>query len=246
MSCVTPALLNASRQVLAVLPTGILLAAQLGIFVIVGAISGLAAYFSQRPPAAQRADLRRSSSTQLADSRHSSSAPSTSSQTPGGVLADAISSGSAGLVPTEVWATPTNAPSAAIANFPAHPSISCWLCFEAKHRLTKGVVRKLYTNEDGIFEQLNLSLGAAERRECDGVTCAYTQLLAEALHDDAKQRLRRQRPPKKLYRGLRDLSSSQQRAFEARIGGRIYLHSFTSTSADPTVALCFGVLSRAT
>ena len=71
-----------------------------------------------------------------------------SSRIPGKALAEAIVQANHGLSPGEVWSRPAIEPSTAIASFPAHPSIACFACFEAEHRLNKGVVRKLYTNED--------------------------------------------------------------------------------------------------
>lgn len=70
------------------------------------------------------------------------------SRIPGKALAEAIVQANHGLSPGEVWSRPAIEPSTAIASFPAHPSIVCFACFEAEHRLNKGVVRKLYTNED--------------------------------------------------------------------------------------------------
>ena len=71
-----------------------------------------------------------------------------SSRIPGKALAEAIVQANHGLSSEEIWSRPAIEPSTAIAGFPAHPSIACFACFEAEHRLNKGVVRKLYTNED--------------------------------------------------------------------------------------------------
>ena len=71
-----------------------------------------------------------------------------SSRIPGKALAEAIVQANHGLSLEEIWSRPAIEPSTAIAGFPAHPSIACFACFEAEHRLNKGVVRKLYTNED--------------------------------------------------------------------------------------------------
>jgi hypothetical protein len=123
-----------------------------------------------------------------------------SSRIPGKALAEAIIQANHGLSSEEIWSRPAIEPSTAIAGFPAHPAIACFACFEAEHRLNKGVVRKLYTNEEvpytscpqahrpvqlpqphaplaqGIFEQLNLALAAAERRPCGTAAVIYTQV----------------------------------------------------------------------
>ena len=85
-----------------------------------------------------------------APEQHNASKPSSipSSRVPGKALAEAIVRANYGLSSEEVWSRPAIEPSTAIAGFPAHPSIACFACFEAEHRLNKGVVRKLYTNED--------------------------------------------------------------------------------------------------
>ena len=85
-----------------------------------------------------------------APEQHDASKPSSipSSRVPGKALAEAIVRANYGLSSEEVWSRPAIEPSTAIAGFPAHPSIACFACFEAEHRLNKGVVRKLYTNED--------------------------------------------------------------------------------------------------
>ena len=85
-----------------------------------------------------------------APEQHDASKPSfiPSSRVPGKALAEAIVRENYGLSSEEVWSRPAIEPSTAIAGFPAHPSIACFACFEAEHRLNKGVVRKLYTNED--------------------------------------------------------------------------------------------------
>ena len=72
-----------------------------------------------------------------------------SSRIPGQALGEAIARANQGLSSEGVWSRrPATEPSAAIAGFPGHPSIACFACFEAEHRLNRGVVRKLYTNED--------------------------------------------------------------------------------------------------
>lgn len=85
-----------------------------------------------------------------APEQHDASKPSSipSSRVPGKAVAEAIVRANYGLSSEEVWSRPAIEPSTAIAGFPAHPSIACFACFEAEHRLNKGVVRKLYTNED--------------------------------------------------------------------------------------------------
>ena len=63
-------------------------------------------------------------------------------------------------------------------------------------------------------------------------------MLAEALFDE-RRRGGGGPIPKRLYRGLRHFSKEQQAAYEALVGRRVYLHSFTSTSADAAVAMRF-------
>lgn len=63
-------------------------------------------------------------------------------------------------------------------------------------------------------------------------------MLAEALFDE-RRRGGGGPIPKRLYRGLRHFSQEQQAAYEALVGKRVYLHSFTSTSADAAVAMRF-------
>ena len=59
------------------------------------------------------------------------------------------------------------------------------------------------------------------------------------MHDERRRAAGKAAVPKRLYRGLRTFGERQQAAFAARVGGKVYLHAFTSASADPTVALRF-------
>ena len=150
---------------------------------------------------------------------------------PGERLAKAMS---VERVDESIWdAPPPTAPSQEISAFPSQ-STGCWSCFMASHGLNKGVVRRLYTN--GKLEQLNCQLACAASRPCDPFTIRYTQLLAEALFEERRAE---RRGPRRLYRGLQLFSAELQRAYEERVGRRVYFHRFTSTSADPSVALRF-------
>ena len=156
--------------------------------------------------------------------------------TPGSLLADAMNQDGDDLDNDAVWAgPPSQQPSAEIVAFPKHPC--CWTCFAEEHGLNKGVVKRLYTN--GKLEQLNATLAQAGRRSVDAYAVLYTQLLAEALFDERRSG---SRPlPRRVFRGLRCFSEVHLRHYErlAADRGRVYFYAFTSTSADPTVALRF-------
>ena len=155
---------------------------------------------------------------------------------PGSLLAEAMNQDSDVLDIEAVWVCPpAQQPSAEITAFPKHPC--CWTCFAEQYGLNKGVVKRLYTN--GKLEQLNATLAQADRRSADAYSVLYTQLLAEAIFDERRSA---SRPlPRRVFRGLRCFSEAHLRRYErlAASRGRVYFHAFTSTSADPTVALRF-------
>ena len=146
-------------------------------------------------------------------------------------LVEAVSAGSVGLA--AIWDDgPPNSPSDAISRFPERRC--CWQCFAQQHQLHRGAVRRLYTSSDRVFEPLNVALSHADRQRCDAFTVAFTQLLADALVERQQRR-----PPKRVFRGLSQFAPQLVAAYEARVGERVYYHSFTSTSTDASTALRF-------